>query len=153
MTTIQYGQAADRAVRRSPGRGRLPSRLPRLDRRRVLVIAFTGCGLAMLPWLAVLGFGLPGTAVAPHWNVAWAGLDALEAIGLFTTGRLLARGDRRYAITATLTGTALLTDAWFDVLTAASAYDLAAAALMAGVIELPLSCLCFFLAFRAVPGR
>jgi hypothetical protein len=108
----------------------------------------TAGGLAMIPWLVALGWLLPGTVTAPHWNVAWVGLDGLEAAGLFMTGRLIRRGDRRYTVTATLTGTALLIDAWFDVLTAASRGDLLVALLMACVAELPVSCLCFFLALR-----
>ena len=121
--------------------------------RRFTAVALTGCGLVMMPWLVMLFLYLPSTTIVPHWNVAWAGLDALEAIGLLTTGLLLARGDRRYAITATLTGTALLTDAWFDILTAASRTEFFTAAAMAGGIELPLSGFCFFLALRTVPGR
>ena len=120
--------------------------------RRRAAIAFTGSGVAMISWLALLGLSLPRTTTVPHWNVAWVGLDALEAIGLFATGRLLARGDRRYAVTAALTGTALLVDAWFDTLTSASRSELLAAMAMAGAIELPLSCLCFSLAWQAVPG-
>ena len=127
------------------------NRLPAKWRRRA-AIAFTGSGVAMIPWLALPGLFLPGTTTVPHWNVAWVGLDALEAIGLFATGRLLARGDRRYAVTAALTGTALLVDAWFDTLTSASRSELLVAMAMAGAIELPLSCLCFSLAWRAVPG-
>jgi hypothetical protein len=106
----------------------------------------------MIPWLALLGLFLPGTTTVPHWNVAWVGLDALEAIGLFATGRLLACGDRRYAVTAALTGTVLLVDAWLDTLTSVSRSELLVAMAMAGAIELPLSCLCFSLAWRAVPG-
>jgi hypothetical protein len=78
----------------------------------------------MIPWLGVLGYVLPDATTAAHWNVAWVGLDALEAIGLLATGQLLVRGDRRYAVTATLTGTALLVDAWFDVLTSISRSEL-----------------------------
>jgi hypothetical protein len=106
----------------------------------------------MIPWLGVLGYVLPQAATAAHWNVAWVGLDALEAIGLLATGRLLARGDRRYAVTAALTGTALLVDAWFDVLTSTSRSELLVAAAVAGAVELPLSCLCYVLAWRAIPG-
>jgi len=62
----------------------------------------------------MLGYFLPQATTAAHCNVARVGLDALEAIGLLATGHLMARGDRRYAATATLTGTALMVDAWFD---------------------------------------
>ena len=116
--------------------------------RWLLVPMFIGGGLAMIPWLAALDWFLPRTATVPHWNVAWVGLDGLEAIGLLTTGRLIRRGDRRYTVTATLTGTALLIDAWFDVLTAASRHDLLVAAVLACVAELPVAGLCFFLALR-----
>jgi hypothetical protein len=144
MTTDAPGLAA----RRFPGRC-----LQTWPKRPILAFAFTGCGLAMLPWLAVLGIALPGTAVAAHWNIAWTGLDTLEAAGLLATGFLLARGDRRYALTAALTGTALLIDAWFDMLTSTSPGELLTAAMMAGLAELPLAGLCFLIAVRALPGQ
>ena len=128
------------AVNRWPAAGR--------QWRWLLVTMLTAGGLAMIPWLVALSWFLPGTVTAPHWNVAWVGLDGLEAAGLFVTGRLMRRGDRRYTVTAALTGTALLIDAWFDVLTAASLGDLLVALLMACVAELPVSGLCFFLALR-----
>ncbi|MFE2421847.1 hypothetical protein [Streptomyces hokutonensis] len=111
-----------------------------------------GCGFALLPWLYVLATGLPDTATAAHWPVAWVGLDALEAAGLIATGVLAARGDRRYVLTATATATLLVVDAWFDTTTAAAGGDLAAAATMALGAELPLAALCAWLALRA-PGR
>jgi hypothetical protein len=133
-------------------KGLVPSALRRFSsRRRLIAFMLTGGGLAMVPWLAVLGCYLPQTTTVPRWNIAWVGLDAIESIGLFATGRLIARGDRRYAVTATLTGTALLIDAWFDMLTSASRNDLLTALIMAGVLELPLSGFCFFVALRAVP--
>ena len=49
-----------------------------------------GCGFALLPWLYVLATGLPDTATAAHWPVAWVGLDALEAAGLIAAGVLAA---------------------------------------------------------------
>jgi hypothetical protein len=106
------------------------------------------CGLALLPWLYVLATRLPATATAAHWPVAWVGLDALEALGLLATGLLVARGDRRYALTATATATLLVVDAWFDTTTAASGGDFAAAVAMAAGAELPLAALCGRLALR-----
>jgi hypothetical protein len=150
MTAAQCDQDADLMTL-------MPGECPGAARRRLtssaqwrwsLVPALSIAGLAMIPWLAALGWFLPRTATVPHWNVAWVGLDGLEAIGLFATGRLIRRGDRRYTVTAALTGTALLIDAWFDLLTAASPGGLLAAVLMACVAELPLSGLCFFLALR-----
>lgn len=150
---VQPTRSSDHAVTEAvtdamSGTSRLPGKW-----RRLLAIALTGGGVAMIPWLALLGCFLPRTATVAHWNVAWVGLDVLEAIGLFTTGQFIARGDRRYAVTATLTGTALLIDTWFDILTAASQSGLLTAVVMAGLVELPLSCGCFFLHSARFRGR
>lgn len=108
------------------------------------------CGLALLPWLYVLATGLPATATATHWPVAWVGLDALEALGLIATGLLAARGDRRHALAAAASATLLVVDAWFDTTTAAPGGDFATAVAMALGAELPLAALCGRLALRAL---
>ncbi|MEU3513844.1 hypothetical protein ABZ770_00805 [Streptomyces sp. NPDC006654] len=108
------------------------------------------CGLGLLPWLYVLATGLPATATAAHWPVAWVGLDALEALGLIATGLLAARGDRRHALAAAATATLLAVDAWFDTTTAAAGGDFATAVAMALGAELPLAALCGRLALRAL---
>ncbi|MEU0411309.1 hypothetical protein ABZ307_26295 [Streptomyces griseorubiginosus] len=108
------------------------------------------CGLGLLPWLYVLATGLPATATAAHWPLAWVGLDALEALGLISTGLLAARGDRRHALAATATATLLVVDAWFDTTTAAPGGDFATAVAMALGAELPLAALCARLALRAL---
>ncbi|MFB7598086.1 hypothetical protein [Streptomyces sp. NPDC056160] len=108
------------------------------------------CGLALLPWLYVLATGLQATATAAHWPVAWAGLDALEALGLIATGLLAARGDRHHALAAAATATLLVVDAWFDTTTAAPGGDFATAVAMALGAELPLAALCGRLALRTL---
>jgi hypothetical protein len=128
-----------------------------LRSRRVFVFVFTAAGLAMVPWLFVLAAILPATTVVPHYWIAWVGLDGVEAAGLFCTGRLLARGDRRYALTATVTATALLVDAWFDVLGSSTDGQLALSVAMALCAELPIAAVCGRLALSAlrpdpVPG-
>lgn len=106
------------------------------------------CGLTLLPWLYVPATGLPATATAAHWPVAWVGFDALEALGLITTGLLAARGDRRHALAAAATAALLVVDAWFDTTTAAPGGDFATAVAMALGAELPLAALCGRLALR-----
>ncbi|MET8127810.1 hypothetical protein ABZV67_15230 [Streptomyces sp. NPDC005065] len=105
------------------------------------------CGLVLLPWLYVLATGLPDTATAAHWRVAWVGLDALEAAGLIATGVL------RHPLAATATATLLVIDAWFDTTTAAAGSDLATAVAMALCAELPLAALCAWLALRELRQR
>ncbi|MGW3117822.1 hypothetical protein ACWDBW_11870 [Streptomyces sp. NPDC001107] len=112
-----------------------------------------GCGLALLPWLVVLAKGLPGTAVATHWNTAWVGLDALEATGLIATGLLTARGHHLHPLTASATATLLAVDAWFDTMTAAPGGDQLSALAMAFGAELPLAAVCAALAVRGLARR
>ncbi|MGV9851214.1 hypothetical protein ACWDWU_20955 [Streptomyces sp. NPDC003442] len=103
-------------------------------------------GAALVPWLYVLARTLPSTARVGHWNVAWVGLDALEALGLLSTAALRRRGDDRHRLTAAATGALLVVDAWFDTVTAAPGGELAAAVAMALCAELPLAAVCTALA-------
>lgn len=129
---------------RAAGGGRGPRRLRRTG------LLLVGCGLALLPWLAMLAATLPASATAAHWALAWVGLDTAEAVGLIGTGLLAARGDTRYALTAAATAALLAVDAWFDTVTAAGSADLHAALAMAAFAELPLAALCTALAVRAL---
>lgn len=113
----------------------------------VLVVS----GVALLPWLVVLATGLPTTATAPHWTVAWVGLDAMEAAGLMATGLLTLRGSAHRAPVAAATAMLLVCDAWFDT-TTASGSGFGTAVLMAAGAELPLAAVCAVLAFRAARG-
>lgn len=128
----------------------MPSLDPTLRWPRRLGLALTGCGIAMLPWLVILAVTLPAAAVAPHWLIAWVGLDALEALGLIATGGLLRRGDPRCCLAATATAMLLVTDAWLDITTAAPGSSLVTAIAMAAGAELPMAALCMTLAIRTV---
>jgi hypothetical protein len=59
---------------------------------------------------------------------------------------MVARRSPFAEVTATITGTLLVCDAWFDVLTSRGASDIAQAAASAVFIELPLAALCFWMA-------
>ncbi|WP_207128687.1 hypothetical protein [Actinocatenispora comari] len=146
---VASGEDADRAELVPPREEAEEPRPARGTRRAGRLL--TACGIGLLPWLYVLATGLPATATAAHWPLAWVGLDALEALGLLATGLLAARGDRRYALTAAATATLLVVDAWFDTTTAASAGDFTTAVAMALGAELPLAALCGRLALRAEP--
>jgi hypothetical protein len=105
----------------------------------------------MVPWLGFLGSSLPTSAQAAHWNIAWVGLDSLEALGLASTGLLLLRRDARRCLAAAMTSVLLVVDAWFDVTTAASGADQVTSIAMALGAELPLAAVLCTLAFRALP--
>ncbi|WP_201776421.1 hypothetical protein [Streptacidiphilus carbonis] len=115
---------------------------PALPRPDLVGRALVWLGLVLVPWLGVL-------AASGAWN--WVGLDSLEAAGLVVTGLLLRRADPRHCLTAAGTAMLLLTDAWFDVTTAAPGQALALAVAMAVLAELPLAYLCARLALRSLP--
>ncbi|SHL03117.1 hypothetical protein [Actinacidiphila paucisporea] len=98
-----------------------------------------GCGVLLIPWLAVLaGVAAPG----------WVALDVLEAIGLLATG-VLALGTKPALVpVAAATAAALLLDASVDLATSQGP-ALLAAVTMALLAELPLAAACAVLALRA----
>jgi hypothetical protein len=140
------------AVDGTPGQPGTAPAQPRLLRRARLVALAVGGFL--LPWCVLLSAVLPATAQAQHWSLAWTGLDAAEALAALATAVLLARGDRRAALTAMAGATLLLTDAWFDVCTAAPGLDHALALAEAALVEVPLAFAASWLALILTnPGR
>ena len=109
-------------------------------------------GLAMIPWVLILACSLPPTIRAAHWSTAWAGLDALEAAGLMTTGAALIGRCSWLCLPAAITSTLLVADAWFDITTSAPGHAATVAIAMAVFPELPLAGLCAALAIRHAPG-
>ena len=119
------------------------------DRRvRWLARALVVAAFGMIPWLVLLATRLPASTVAVHWSTAWVGLDAMETAGLLATGTLLLRRDGRCCLAATVTGTLIFADAWFDVTTSAPGVAQLAAIAMAALIEVPVSVLCAALALH-----
>jgi hypothetical protein len=109
-------------------------------------LAATAVGGFLVPWSAVLAKTLPAAHQSRRWNVAWAGLDAAEALAALTTSALLARGDRRAAVPAAAFGALVLADAWFDVVTAAPGREHAIAVAEAAAVEIPIAAAAFWLA-------
>ena len=138
------GRAADLAV---GGSARRPMR------SRLVALGLAAAGVGMLPWLVYLAVSLPPDPVAWHWPAAWAGLDAMEAAGLMSTGLLMLRGDSRYRLAAIATAALLTADAWFDVTTAPPGSGELASLLMAALAELPAAAVCTWLAFAALRAR
>jgi hypothetical protein len=94
---------------------------------RWLVRLIAVSAAVLVPWAAYLALSLPASVSARHWPAAWAGLDAVMAVGLAVTAWLAARRDRRMAFPAVATATLLLVDAWLDVCTAPAGGPLATA--------------------------
>ena len=108
-------------------------------------------GLGMIPWTFVLASMLPSTTRVDHWPQAWAGLDAMEAAGLITTGMALIRRYRWLSLPAAVTSTLLVVDAWFDITTSAPGSPVTVAIAMATLLELPVAGLCAVLSVCSAP--
>jgi hypothetical protein len=107
---------------------------------------FIVCALLLLPWAGFLTITLPRNYSANHWRVAWGGFDLGLGLALAVTAVAVARHSAYAEISAAVTGTLLLCDAWFDVLTTRTDGELLQAALEAAFVELPLATLCFWMA-------
>jgi hypothetical protein len=104
--------------------------------------------LALVPWALWLTTVLPSHEVAEHWDLAWAGFDLFLAAALLATAIAAWRQSQLLEAAAACSGTLLVVDAWFDLLTSGGR-DLTYAIALAVVAELPLAALCFFIALRA----
>jgi hypothetical protein len=123
----------------------------RLGRGRWLVPPWVGpalfvCAVVLVPWIAFLFLTLPPHYAANHWQLAWGGFDIGLGTALATTALTVARRSPFAEVTATITGTLLCCDAWFDVLTSRGTSDIAQAVASAALVELPLAALCFWMA-------
>jgi len=109
--------------------------------------------VALFPWTVYLSTTLPERHVANHWDVAWVGFDVFLALALASTVFALAFWSPFLPVIAAVAGTALLCDAWFDVITAHPGNERAWAVSEALVVELPLAALCFWLSLPRASAR
>jgi hypothetical protein len=108
--------------------------------------AFVLCALVLVPWTGYLFGALPPHYTANHWAIAWGGFDIGLALALASTAILIVRRSPFAEVTATVTGTLLVCDAWFDVLTSRGTSAVVQATVEAVFVELPLAALCFWIA-------
>jgi hypothetical protein len=125
------------AIRRGGGRSLVPP---------WVTPAFLLCAVVLIPWTAILFATLPARYTANHWSIAWGGFDIGLGAALASTAVMVARRSPFAEVTATVTGTLLVCDAWFDVLTSRGVSDVAQALADALLLELPLAVLCFWMA-------
>jgi hypothetical protein len=116
-----------------------------------LVPRWVGIGLAaaaivLAPWTAWILIELPDRHVANHWWVAWGGFDIGLALALAATAASVLLRARATAIAASVAGTMLVCDAWFDVITSHGGKAVGLALVQAALAELPLAVVCFWIA-------
>lgn len=120
--------------------GRFHSWAPRL-----LALA----ALCLVPWTLWLTFSLPSRHVSQHYDLAWTGFDVALAVAFGATAWSALRHPRWLAPLAAVTGTMLLCDAWFDIVTATGGAERVEAVLEAAFAELPLAAICAYIAYDA----
>ncbi|WP_051943137.1 hypothetical protein [Streptacidiphilus rugosus] len=121
----------------------------RVVRPRLALIYFCSA-LVLVPWTVFLFLTLPGRERAAHWDVAWGGFDAILIVVFTGCAVRILRLSPRSALVTAVAGALLVTDAWFDVMLSSTGGELAAALLMALLVELPLAALCFRTSLRVL---
>ena len=113
------------------------------------MVVLGAVAVGLFPWTLYLTFTLPARHLTPHWDVAWAGFDITEAIFALATAIALLRNSVRVGVLASITGTFLVCDAWFDIVTSQAGNELTSSVVEAVIAELPLAAFCFWLALDA----
>lgn len=116
---------------------------------RWVVAFFLGGAVVLIPWI-VLMFTVPQVVnVTRRWELVWGGFDCFLVLGFAVTAFRLMTRSPRGAVTAAMTGTMLLIDAWFDVLTTHRGGQVLSI-LMAVFAEIPCAVICFYVSRRIV---
>jgi hypothetical protein len=112
------------------------------------VLAFGAIGLGLLPWAIWLSDSLPPVHHSHRWDVAWSGFDVALAVCFVGTAVAAYRRSPWVGAFAAATGTLLLCDAWFDVVLESHGNEESTAIFEALAFEIPVACLCFWIAYR-----
>jgi hypothetical protein len=121
----------------------------RKRRRRITDLLVIVC-IGLIPWIVFLGLTLPHRYIANHWKIAWVGYDVALLCALATTAWAAWRRRQIVILALLVTGTMLVVDAWFDIVTDSTTRDLIISVVNAAVGELPLAALAFVIAFRLI---
>ena len=104
---------------------------------------------ALVPWTLYLTFALPSRHLTFHYDLAWVGFDVALTVSFGATAWAAFRGSQWLVPLAAVTGTMLVCDAWFDVVTSQSGSEMWEAIVEAALAELPLAALCAFIVYDA----
>ena len=123
--------------------------MQRTDSRVITVGRLFGVlAVLLVPWTAYVFVTLPPHARAENYDLAWGGFDVGLVALMGLTAIAAVRQSPWLGAVAGGTATVLVTDAWFDVVTAPTTGDRWIASAMAVLVELPLALLCAWLALR-----
>ena len=116
---------------------------------RWVTFLLTLTAIGLVPWTLWLTFSLPSRHLTDHYDLAWVGFDIGLATALALTAKATIRRSPWVVPLAAATGTMLLCDAWFDVVTSRGGGERAEALFEAFLAELPLAVLCSFIVYDA----
>jgi hypothetical protein len=119
----------------------------RLPRWAIAALALAAVGL--VPWTLWLTISLPSRHVSDNYDVAWVGFDIALATAFALTVWTALRHAYWIVPAAAVTGTMLLCDAWFDIVTSHTSGERVEAVLEAIFAELPLAVVCALLVVDA----
>ena len=111
------------------------------------VFILTAAGLG--PWTLYLTYSLPSRHLTRHYDLAWVGFDVALLVAFAVTGLSAIRPSKWLVPAAAASGTMLLCDAWFDIVTSSGGGEQVAAILQACLAELPLAALCGYIVWDA----
>jgi hypothetical protein len=124
--------------------------IERTERRRLFTRLMLVVTLFLIPWTALLAFTLPRHYEAVRWGAVWVGFDIVLTAWLAVTAWAAWRRRQLVIVSALVTATLLLTDVWFDVLTAAPRNDLLISIATAVFGNIPLATLLVVVAHRLI---
>jgi hypothetical protein len=126
-----------------------PGAVIRMPLPRWVTVLLGLVAIGLVPWILYLTFTLPSRHVTFHYDTAWIGFDVALLASLSATAWATFRGSQWLVALAAATGTMLLCDAWFDIVTSQSGGDMWEAVAEAALAELPLAVLCGFIVYDA----
>jgi hypothetical protein len=107
--------------------------------------------IGLIPWTIYLSFALPAHHLSRNWDITWVGLDVALIGSLFATGILAKLKSIYMVVTAVMTATLFITDAWFDILSYhPGSHGFNEALIMAVLGEIPMAVMSLMLAVHGL---
>ncbi len=105
--------------------------------------------IILAPWIFNLAESLPARHLERHWDAVWVGFDLIMLTTILLTLWFMIKRKIWVVVSASALATLLVTDAWFDILTAKNGSELHEA-IGFGVIELSLGLLTYRLIYLVI---
>ncbi len=119
LASLSESERLDLARRLAALEGGPMARTARLRRERRLFMGLVlAAAIFLIPWTVLLAVTLPRNYKTAHWNLAWVGFDVALIVFLGLSAWAAWRRRHVLVFTAVVTATLLVTDAWFDIVTA-----------------------------------